>query len=332
MKNILLLFFTIMSPFKDQQTFLNYFQNELWTTRTEKFLRKLDKVVPWKWISKKINLNREFSEWWVWRPRMEIIKMIKILFLQWLYWLSDPEVEDQIRDRNSFQKFLWIQGAKDIPDETTICRFRNELTNNWSQESIFTMTQFILAEMWFTVEKWFIQDWTIIEAPKWKKNDKWENTRDKEASFTKKNGRNYHWYKAHIQTTKKWDFVMNTTYTTAKIHDSQLADILMTWDEAEEAYWDSAYISKDRVKFLEEVWIKWEFNERWARNNPLTQYQKEQNRFKSTMRARVEHPFAVLKARYWNYKTRYRWLVKNSMHWFLSCAIYNFELLARRYS
>lgn len=263
---------------------------------------------------------------------MEIVKMVKILFLQWLYWLSDPEVEDQIRDRNSFQKFLWIKEAKDIPDETTICRFRNELSENWGQESIFTMTQFILAEMWFTVEKWFIQDGTIIESPKWKKNDKWENTRDKEASFTKKNGRDYHWYKAHIETTRKWDFIMNTTYTTAKIHDSQLADILMTWDEGEEAYWDSAYISKERISFLEGVWISAEFNERWARNNPLTPYQKEQNRYKSVIRARVEHPFAVVKARYWNYKTKYRGLVKNAMHWFLSCAIYNFELLARRYT
>lgn len=125
---------------------------------------------------------------------------------------------------------------------------------------------------------------------------------------------------------------MNTTYTTAKIHDSQLADILMTWDEWTEAYGDSAYISKEKVKFLKEVWITWEFNERWARNNPLTPYQKEENRSKSTIRAKVEHPFAVLKTKYGNYKVKYRWLVKNAMHWFLSCAIYNFELLARRYT
>jgi len=75
-----------MSPFKDQLTFLNYFQNELWTTRTEKFLTKLDKVVPRETISKKINMSRKISQWWVWRPKTETIKMVKILFLQWLYW------------------------------------------------------------------------------------------------------------------------------------------------------------------------------------------------------------------------------------------------------
>jgi IS5 family transposase len=320
-----------MKQIKEQQSFLNYYQNKLWVTRTEKFLNKLDQVVPWKAISKQINIKRDIAEWWVWRPKMETIKMIKILFLQWLYNLSDPETEDQIRDRNSFQKFLWIREIKDIPDETTICRFRNELTNSWTQESIFSMTQFILSSMWFNVEKWYIQDGTIIEAPKWRKNKKWENTRDKDASFTKKNGRSYHWYKAHIETNKDWKFVLNTTYTTAKVHDSQLADILMTWDEWWEAYWDSAYLWKEKIEFLKEVWIKSEFNEKWVRNNPLTPYQKEQNRSKSTIRAKVEHPFATLKARYWNYKAKYRWIVKNAMHWFLACAIYNFELLARRY-
>jgi len=320
-----------MSPFKDQQTFLNYFQNELWITRTEKFLEKLNKVVPWETISKKIKLSRDYWEWWVWRPRTEVLRLIKILFLQWVYNLSDPEAEDQIRDRNSFQKFLEIKSVKDIPDETTICRFRNELIKSWTQESIFTMTQFILAEMWFNIEKWHIQDGTIIEAPKWRKNDKWENTRDKEASFTKKNGRSYHWYKWHIETSEKWWFIINTTYTTAKVHDSQVTDALMLWEETE-AYWDSAYWGKDREEILEAYWIETKFNKRWVRGTPLTPNQKEQNRVKSITRAKVEHPFATIKYRYWNYKVKYRWIIKNSMHWFLTCAIYNFELLARRYS
>lgn len=321
-----------MSPFQDQQTFLNYFQNELWITRTEKFLDKLNIVVPWDTISKKIKSNRLREAWWVWRPRFDTIRMIKILFLQWLYWLSDPEAEDQIKDRNSFQKFLWITKVEDIPDETTICRFRLELTEAWNQESIFIMTQRMLAEMWLNVQKWHMQDGTIIEAPKGKKNSKWENTRDKEASFTKKNGKTYHWYKWHIATSEKGDFIIQTTYTTAKVHDSQATDALMTWDEEWEIYWDSAYGSKKRNEFLEANGFSPQFNEKGVRWTPLTPYQKEQNRIKSWTRARVEHPFATLKTRYWNYRVKYRWIVKNAMHWFLACAIYNFELFARRYT
>ena len=89
---------------------------------------------------------------------------------------------------------------------------------------------------------------------------------------------------------------------------------------------------KKKSDFLTEVWIKSEFNERWVRWKELTPYQKEQNKIKSFTRAKVEHPFAVIKGRYWNYKVKYKWIVKNSMHWFLSCAIFNFELLARRYA
>lgn len=321
-----------MNESKNQQNFLNFFQNEFGITRTAKFLDKLNKIVPWSSIANDIENKRKLWSWWVWRPKIETIKMIKILFLQWLYWLSDPEAEDQIRDRNSFQIFLWIKSAKEVPDETTICRFRGELNKTEWQESIFSMTQFIVAEMGFNMKKWYMQDGTIVEAPKGRKNKNWENTRDTDASFTKKNWRTYHWYKWHIQTSEKGDFIMNTAYTTAKVHDSQAIDALMNWDEWWEAFWDSAYISKERNAFLEDLEISPQFNEKWVRNNPLTAYQKEKNRIKSWVRAKVEHPFATLKTRYWNYKIKYRWMLKNAMHWFLSCAIYNFELLARRYS
>lgn len=102
---------------------------------------------------------------------------------------------------------------------------------------------------------------------------------------------------------------MNATYTTAKVHDSQQADALMTGDEGGEAYGDSAYGSKRRNGFLAEMdgnEITPQFNERGARNKPLSLLQKEQNRIRSQVRAKVEHPFATLKKRYGNYKVRYR--------------------------
>jgi len=120
-----------------------------------------------------------------------------------MYCLSDPEVEDQIRDRGSFKKFLGIREAKDIPDETVICRFRNELVSSGMQESIFTVTQSMLYEMGYTVKEGHIQDGTIIEAPKGRKKPDGSSTRDTEASFTKKNARTYHGYKGHIQTASK---------------------------------------------------------------------------------------------------------------------------------
>ena len=160
---------------------------------------------------------------------------------------------------------------------------------------------------------------------------RWKKHKRYRSSFTKKNNKTYHWYKGHIETEKTGKFIMNTTFSTAKVHDSSVQEDLMLWEEME-LYWDSAYgMNTKRNEFFEELWIQVEFHEKWVRGTPLTPYQKEVNRSKSTIRAKVEHPFSKMKCRYWFYKTRYIWMLKNGMHWFFGCALYNFERIARSY-
>ena len=308
-----------------------FFRSEFGMTRTEKLLMKIDEVVPWEVMEKEILSKRERGYNGVGRPFTNIQKLLKCLFLQGMYNLSDPEVEDQLRDRMSFQKFVGITTEKDIPDETTVCNFRNELVEICYQENIFTKTQFLLHEMGYTVKEGHIQDGTIVEASKGKKNKYGKNTRDKDASFTNKNNQWYHGYKAHIETSKNGDFILNTTFTTASVHDSKQQNALMTGDETC-GYGDSAYGMSNKANEIYELCgMKTEFHEKGVRNAPLTSFQKETNRIKSTIRAKVEHPFAWIKTRYMHKKVRYRGLVKNSFHWFLISAIYNFELLARKY-
>lgn len=274
--------------------------------------------------------NRGYGE--VGRPFMNVQKLLKCLFLQGLYGLSDPEVEDQLRDRMSFQKFVGVKQLKDIPDETTICRFRKELTEKGVQEDVFTMTQRILYEMGITVKEGSMQDATFIESSKGKKNKYGENTRDPEATFVTKVKQTHHGYKAHIETNLTDPFILSTTFTTAKVHDSQQQNALMTGDETE-LYGDSAYgLSPKWNEAYEDCGVKACFHEKGVRGRPLTPYQKECNRIKSTVRAKVEHPFAWIKGRYMHSRTSYRGLKKNSMHWFLIAAIYNFEHLARKYA
>lgn len=301
-----------------------YFREEFGVSRTEKMLEKIEGVVEWKRLELQILSQRERGYGGEGRPMTNVIKLLKCLFLQGFYDLSDPEVEDQLRDRMSFQKFVGVVSAKDIPDETTICRFRNELIENGFQEDVFTMTQELLYEAGFTVKTGHIQDGTIIEAPIGK-----PKTRDKDASFTKKNGRSYHGYKGHIETSTKGDLILNTTFTTAKVHDSQQQNALLTGEETL-AFGDSAYgMSKKNNEAYEDCGMKTVFHEKGKRNAPLTFAQKELNRMKSSFRARVEHPFATLKCRFKYAKTRYRGLLKNSSHWFFMCAIYNFDRMAR---
>lgn len=309
-----------------------FFRNEFGQSRTEKLLSKIDAVVPWEAMEKDILSKRERGYNGVGRPFIDIKKLLKCLFLQGMYNLSDPEMEDQLRDRMSFQKFVGITEEKDIPDETTFCRFRNELNELGFQETVFIMTQHILHEMGYTVEEGHIQDGSLIEAPKGKKNKYGENTRDKDATFTKKNGQAYHGYKGHIETNTKGDFILNTTFTTASVHDSQQQNALMTGDETR-GWGDSAYgMSEKNNQAYRDCGMRTEFHEKGKRNAPLTPLQKENNRIKSAIRAKVEHPFAWIKNRYMHTKVKYRGLEKNAAHWFLICGIYNFELLARKYA
>lgn len=307
-----------------------YFREEFGTTRTEKLLGKIDKVVPWKVLAKEVENRRRLALGGVGRPRTNIIRLIKCLFVQGLYNLSDPEMEDQLRDRISFQKFLEISKAKEIPDETTINRFKNELAEMGYQEDIFTHTQSILHEKEYNVEKGCIQDGTFIEQSKGGKDKYGRSTRDRDATFTKKRNQTHHGYKAHIETNEKDPFILNTTYTTAKIHDSGQQNALMTEEETH-LYGDAAYgMSQKKNQAYEDIGLETHFNEGAFRNNPLTHLQKEQNRIKSITRAKVEHPFAWIKNRYMYTKVRYRGLRKNAMDWFLIAAIYNFEQIARR--
>lgn len=309
-----------------------YFREEFGTTRTESLLKKIDEVVPWQDLTKEIENKRILAPGGVGRPRIETLRLLKCLFLQGLYNLSDPETEDQLRDRISFQKFVGIKEAKDIPDETTINRFKNELSTQGYQEDIFTHTQRILHQKGYTVQKGSIQDGTFLEQSKGKKNKYGESTRDKEATFTKKGGQTFHGYKGHIEINERDSFILNTTFTTASIHDSGQQNALMTGEETN-SYGDSAYgMSQEKNKAYEDCGVNTHFNERPVRNKPLTPLQKEQNRIKSSIRAKVEHPFAWIKYRYGKTRVRYRGLHKNAMDWFLTVAIYNFEQMARRWT
>jgi IS5 family transposase len=107
------------------------------TLRCEKFLNQMDHVVPWKRLCKIIEPYHQASP--TGRKPIAIERKLRILCLQQWYSLSDPGVEDAIYDRNSFQKFLSIDIlTESVPDETTICNFRNLLQRHGLFEKMFS--------------------------------------------------------------------------------------------------------------------------------------------------------------------------------------------------
>jgi IS5 family transposase len=288
--------------------------------RCEKFLDEMEQVMPW---SAMLDSIAPFSvEKQLGRKRTELKMMLKIHFLQQWYDLSDPGMEDAIRDRNSFQKFLEIDLLGDtVPDETTILNFRHLLEKHALQEQFLVIVNGILEQKGITVKHGTITDATIIAAPPSTKNK--ENKRDPEMHQTKKGNQWYFGMKAHIGTDTK-GFVHTIEVTKASVSDGTVQDRLYHGEEKAK-FGDSAYQSKGKKQKARQAKIFWGVADKAARNHPLSRSQKKRNHQTSGVRSFVEHSFQVIKCQWHHRKVRYRGLRKNGLQFtglFALCNLY----------
>jgi len=289
------------------------------TLRCEKFLNQMDQVVPWK---KLCAIIKPFHK----RPKtgrkpIEIERKLRILCLQQWYNLSDPGVEDAIYDRNSFQKFLSIDIlTESVPDETTVCKFRNLLQEHRLFEKILSTINEHLEQKGLLMKEGTAVDATLIAAPSSTKNQ--SGKRDPEMSSTQKNGKWHFGMKAHIGVDPKTGLVHSLSATTAKVHDTHQFDELLHGEE-KAVLGDKGYFKASRKKELRTQGIFCGILDKASRNTPLSSSQIKRNNKLSKARAVVEHPFQVIKCQ-WNYrKTRYRGIAKNAGQLNLLFGLYN---------
>lgn len=264
------------------------------------------------------------------RPSIPANILVGALFLQSWYGLSDPMTEELIHDRISFRKFLDIKDEDTIPDETTICKFRNALIKNNLLESIFLEVKKSMREKNLILNEGTLVDATLIHSsePKRKKDERGKTisnkANDEDASYTSKRGRKHHGYKVHIATDTN-SIIKDVITTTAKVHDSTQFDAL-TKDETRAVFADSGYMSQERKRELRAKGIYNGITERRVRGqSKLRAKQSKNNTRFSKVRALVELPFAFIK-RQMNYvETKYLGLHKNSQHVFLIAAAYNLK-------
>lgn len=188
------------------------------------------------------------------RPQTPAKILLGALFLQSWYSLSDPMTEELIHDRISFRRFLDIKEEDNIPDETTICNFRNALIKKKLLSRIFEEVKAMMKENNLILNEGTLVDATLIHSPepKRKKDDKGNVVsnvaHDKEATYTSKRGQKHHGHKMHIATDTN-GMIKKVIATTAKTHDSTQFDAL-TEDEEKAIFADSGYMSQDRKKNL----------------------------------------------------------------------------------
>ncbi len=290
---------------------------DLGSTRASKLLSRLDAATPWDTLAHPIKQLPEYKDDGAGRPPWEPVMMLKCLMLAKWFNLSDPGLEEGLKDRISFRRFVGLSFTDATPDETTFVKFRKRLREAKLDDYLFQSVVKHLDSQGFLVREGTMVDATIIEqstgstGSTGSKNDDGESTRDQDASFTKKHGKTYHGYKAHIACDLS-GVMTDYRVTTAKVHDSKCIDELVE-DEELAVLADSAYSSKDRrEKLRKREVIDGIVYKRVRGQAELYDWQERWNGLVSKVRSRVEHPFAMMKHQMGYRKVRYRGIERNA--------------------
>ena len=320
----------------NKQLTFSLISDELAQAKTSKkeFLEKIERIIPfdeWIGIIRPCYYKGEHGN----KP-YDLELMLRIFLLQNLYDLSDMKVMNEVIDSRAFSDFCGVDSPNQVPDGDTIGRFRNILVENGLQEKLFHQVIDILSEKSLILKRGTIVDSTLIAAPSSTKNK--DKKRDKDAHSVKKGNQWHFGYKAHIGVDKDSGLVHHLKVTGANEHDVTATPDLMHGEE-EELYGDSGYIGAEKrenavVKNKNGRKIKYKINRKPSTMKKLSksgQYAaKKAEHKKSSVRAKVEHVFAVVKRLFGYRKTRYRGLRKQTAKLNIMFALANLYLADRK--
>lgn len=222
------------------------------------------------------------------RPNVDPVVMMKLLVLQSWYGLSDPELERQVDDRLSFQRFLGY--PEKAPDYSTVWQFRERLAESGRDRLVWAELQRQLDEKGLSVKKGVVQDATFITADPGHaradkpRGDEAQTRRSRDGTWTKKGSRSYYGYKLHMKMDLDHGLIRDLETTPANVHDSRVD---LSWP-GEVVYRDKGYQGA--------VPRGWDATmRRGARGHPLSIWDRLRNRRISRKRCPGERPFAVIK-------------------------------------
>ena len=303
-------------------------------TKKKEFLAQIDRIIPWgEWLSM---IQPCYYKGERGNKPYDLELMLRLYLLQNLYDLADEATAAEVIDSRAFSDFCGVDSSNQVPDGDTIGRFRNILICNDLQEKLFIQVVTLLQQKGLILKKGTIVDSTIIAAPPSTKNR--EKQRDPDAHQVKK-GNNWHFgYKAHIGVDKDSGLVHHLKVTAANVHDVSETSELLTGEE-ETVYGDSGYLGagkrEDAVVCNKQGGkIKYNLNRRPSQLKKLSksgqQYAKKAEHKKSSVRAKVEHVFGVVKGLFGYRKTRYRGLRKQTAKLNMLFALANLYLADKR--
>ncbi len=261
------------------------------------------------------------------RPPYRPLAMLKALYLQALYDLSDPGLEEALLDRLSFRRFcgFGLDGA--TPDETTLCRFRLAAAKAGVLERCFAEVNRQLDEKGLVLKKGTLMDASIVAAthnpPKKEAGMGAAHPREPGADWTNKNGKSFFGYKLHIGLDQGSGLIRKAVFTPARTTDNEVAAALVSGDEAA-VYADRIYEGRARRAALKAKGIKDRIMHRRHRYMPvLPRWMAARNRLIARRRAPVESVFSAMKRLYGKARTRCHSLLANAADFLAFATVFN---------
>ena len=308
---------------------------ELVTKRTRKrvFLDEMNLVVPWTEL---VGLIDPFASSGTTakggRPAFAVETMLRIHFLQQWFGLSDPAMEEALHDIALYCEFARLDpGAMRLPDETTILRFRHLLEANNLSIELLTTINATLAAKGLMLKTGTVVDATLIAAPSSTKNSSGE--RDPEMHQAKKGNQWHFGMKAHIGVDADSGLVHTVIGTAANVNDVTQGYGLLHGQESV-VFADAGY--QGVAKREEATGVPWQVAMRPGKRRALDKHSPwgslldKAEKLKASVRAKVEHPFRVVKCQFGFTKVRYKGLAKNTAQLLTLFALSNLWMARRQ--
>jgi len=292
-------------------------------------LSEIDELIDWSVLERLVQQMRPGTQG---RPPFAALAMLKALYLQRLYDLSDPGLEEALADRFSFRRFCGFSLADPTPDETTILRFRHDAARTGVLEQCFAAVNEQLAAQGLVLRQGTMMDASVIRAklrpPPMATGRGAVNVQEPDAGWTGRGGKTVLGYKAHIGVDQGSGLVRRLIVTGAGVYESEVADDLICGDERA-VYGDRAYPLKARRARLKSLGIKDRIMHRADKHHPkIMGWRARWNELVARRRAPVEAVFSAMKRLYGLARARSPCLTYVAADVFAFATIYNLRRAA----
>ena len=224
-----------------------------------------------------------------------------------------------------FREFAQLSELTRLPDESTILRFRHRLEKHKLSEQILALVNDILAQHGLLLKTGTIVDANLIAAPTSTKNKRKSKERDPDMHSSKKGNQWYFGMTAHVGADAESGLVHTVRGTSGHVSDIAEAHNLLHGKE-KLGFGVASYQGVDnrpdaRVNVTWHIAMKPGKRRALNKDNEADAMLDQIEKLKAGVRAKVEHPFRVIKRQFGFVMVRYRGLKKNTAQLFTLLAL-----------